>query len=1297
MNLHDTLLALQCASVVALFIESWIIFSNLNNPLHSYLLFSCVAVIINNLGYFFQMTAESEEGYLTALQIGYAGRVWIAFSLMLFIAKLCRMTIPKFIMVILVLIHLAIYASVLFLRKSSLFYDGYVFSKEGIFPHFSHGNGIVHHLFIFMSLCYISLGLFWLIREFMRLKNKNAKKRVMVVLFGITFQSVIFLIQTFKLLPITGYYDISSVGNMIGTVIMLFAIFGFRLLGTGEIAREFMIDRLSEAIIAVDNDGEIQYYNEPAVEIYPHLLTEKDRIIGEISEAVKNGANIEKKGHIYAPEENDLKKDGVLSGRVYSLADDTEHFEYMKKLEEQRAIADRANEAKSRFLASMSHEIRTPINAVLGMDEMILREAGEKNIRAYAADIMSAGKTLLSLINDILDLSKVEEGRMEIICVEYEISSLIDDLVNMIRDRAAKKGLKLELKADGHIPRILIGDETRIRQCVLNLLTNAVKYTEEGGVTLEVSHEKKDKDHVLLSFRVSDTGIGMLKEDMERLFSPYERLDAKRNYAIEGTGLGMTITRQLLELMGSRLEVQSTYNSGSSFSFVIEQSVADWNETGDMTERAQELKTGDYSYQELFRAPDARILVVDDTEMNLTVMQSLLKETKIRIDTALSGKDALMLNSGNEYDVLFIDIMMPGMDGIETLEKIREKGRNQKTPAVALTANAVSGARQEYIESGFDDYLSKPVEGEKLEKMLISLLPEDKIKRTQKTEVRPEKAEKERSRILAADDDEAVLELVRSIMGSLYDIRFCSRGKEVKAAAGEFQPDLILLDVHLGDMTGFKVLEELKADEKTSGIPVLLVTGDDDAQTEENAFLSGAADYVKKPLVPEVLKQRAKRLIALFHYQHFIEEEVEHQTLKSMRLSREMMFALSKAVDTKDHYTDGHSRRVAALSAELARRLGKSDREQVEIYEVGLMHDIGKIGIHEDIITKNSRLTDDEFLEIKEHTLKGYEILKEIRDMPKLCEGARWHHERFDGTGYPDGLKGEEIPEIARIVCVADVYDAMTSTRTYSKPKAREDVRSEFIRCSGSIFDPRVVRVMVDLIDEDEDFKINERAGAGDVWKEYKRLWENEGINEAGVTSEEGSLLPQWLSGVSRLDVNTGVKNCGNAEGYISVLSVFHKTAKDKASRIGEFYEKRDLENYTIMVHALKSSAGIIGAKELSLLAKKLEDAGKNEDLPFIEENTGELLRLYRELDSELSRLDDEDEDLPEISPEEMKEAYQTMAEIAGTYDYQLMEELLKDLKGYKLKEEDKSVINEIQELLTGLDFEAIAELAAKQ
>mgnify|MGYP002625865993 CR=1 FL=1 len=407
-----------------------------------------------------------------------------------------------------------------------------------------------------------------------------------------------------------------------------------------------------------------------------------------------------------------------------------------QRLKEDLRVAQESNKAKTAFLSNMSHEIRTPINAVLGLDEMILRESSEKEIIAYAADIKSAGRSLLSLINDILDFSKIEAGKMEIIPVEYELSSSINDLVNMISQRAADKGLALKINVDEKTPHKLFGDELRIKQCILNILTNAVKYTREGTVTMNIGWEKAEDGYIMLRVQVLDTGIGIKKEDLPKLFHAFERIEEKRNHTIEGTGLGMNIVQQLLALMDSHLEVKSVYGEGSDFSFAVKQKVVSWEAMGNFMEMYEKFVKANSEYHESFHAPDAHILVVDDTKLNLTVVQGLLKQTQIQIDTAESGQKALQLVAEKKYDLIFLDHRMPGLDGIETLHVMQTMDANQskKAPVIALTANAISGAREMYLNEGFTDYLTKPIESGKLEKLLISYLPPERITKVQKSD-----------------------------------------------------------------------------------------------------------------------------------------------------------------------------------------------------------------------------------------------------------------------------------------------------------------------------------------------------------------------------------------------------------------------------------------------------------------------------------------------------------------------------------------------------------------------------------
>ena len=404
---------------------------------------------------------------------------------------------------------------------------------------------------------------------------------------------------------------------------------------------------------------------------------------------------------------------------------------YNRKLADAAQQANQANAAKSYFLSTMSHDIRTPMNAILGLNEMVLRESQDATIIHYSESIRTAGSTLLGLINDILDFSKIEAGKMDILPVDYNFASVLNDLVNMVQKNAADKGLAFHIDIDAGIPALLHGDEIRIKQITTNILSNAVKYTKEGSVTFTVGYAKiPDKpDSILLKIRVADTGIGIKPEDMDKLFKAFERIDEKRNRNIEGTGLGMTIAQNFLAKMDSQLHVESTYGEGSVFSFDLEQKVVKWDPIGNYEETFRASLSERNRYREKFTAPHADLLVVDDTPVNLTVFTSLLSRTKIRIDTALDGDEAISMYKQKHYDMVFLDHMMPDKDGIETLTEMRglTDTPNDGTPIVCLTANAISGMREKFINAGFDDYITKPIDPDRLESMLLRYLPKGKI------------------------------------------------------------------------------------------------------------------------------------------------------------------------------------------------------------------------------------------------------------------------------------------------------------------------------------------------------------------------------------------------------------------------------------------------------------------------------------------------------------------------------------------------------------------------------------------
>lgn len=404
---------------------------------------------------------------------------------------------------------------------------------------------------------------------------------------------------------------------------------------------------------------------------------------------------------------------------------------YNRKLSEAAQQANQANEAKSLFLSTMSHDIRTPMNAILGLNEMVLRDSHDETVIGYSENIRTAGNTLLGLINDILDFSKIEAGRMDIINVDYSFVSVLNDLVNMVQKKAESKGLAFKMNIDRDIPMILHGDEIRIKQVITNILSNAVKYTKEGSVTFSAGYEKiPDKpDTINLKISVADTGIGIKPEDINKLFTAFERIEEKRNRNIEGTGLGMTIAQSFLLMMGSQLKVESVYGEGSVFSFDLEQKVIKWDPVGNYEDAFKHSLKERHNYREKFTAPYAKVLVVDDTPVNLTVFESLLRRTLIQIDTAGSGDEAIAMYKNKHYDLIFLDHMMPDKDGIETLTEMRSCSEtpNDRTPIICLTANAISGMREMYINAGFDDYLTKPIDPDRLEAMLLQYLPKGKV------------------------------------------------------------------------------------------------------------------------------------------------------------------------------------------------------------------------------------------------------------------------------------------------------------------------------------------------------------------------------------------------------------------------------------------------------------------------------------------------------------------------------------------------------------------------------------------
>lgn len=404
-------------------------------------------------------------------------------------------------------------------------------------------------------------------------------------------------------------------------------------------------------------------------------------------------------------------------------------LDMLKLVEMKKEEAEHMANVKSAFLANISHEIRTPINAVLGMNELILREANQKDVLDYAYNIELAGKALLSIVNDILDISKIESGKTELVSGEYNVAASIYNFIEMSRARAEKKGILLKVDIAENLPSKMYGDEMRLKQIYTNILNNAIKYTEKGEITLTLTGEEIGDDKIFTKATISDTGIGIREEDLDKIFDAFQRVDEEKNQKIEGTGLGMSITKQLVELMGGKIYVESEYGKGSTFHVELVQGIVDRTPIGRIDQAVEQNREIEKHKRAVLLAPEAKLLVVDDNQMNLNVMKGLLKRTEMQVDLVLSGKEALEAVTKTSYDVILMDHMMPEMDGVEALHRLRKLKENQNPQAkvIVLTANAAIGSREEYLKMGFDDYLSKPIEARNLENMIKKYLPKELV------------------------------------------------------------------------------------------------------------------------------------------------------------------------------------------------------------------------------------------------------------------------------------------------------------------------------------------------------------------------------------------------------------------------------------------------------------------------------------------------------------------------------------------------------------------------------------------
>ncbi len=727
-------LGLQVIGICTIFFALALLLSGDGSREQKMMEYFLVGALIQNIGYLLELTAPTMEAALVAVKMQHLGTMTIPICYCYFIYIYCFEEAPLKILKTLGIIDVGLLMVVLTCDHHTFFYRQVEWETTAA----GHSYLVLHYgpgyavFIICATLIPYAMSMLVLIRACAR-KGEDAVDRKYGLILGLALLPVIALYA--YVTKLTHAYDFTPMvlGFVLSSVVIL--IWSRRVYDFGSLASGALLNSMSDGVIALDEKRRIINYNPAAAEIFPGLNSRAvGRNIADILEFPEPEPGEEVQHDIFIGDryyqshvEPVPDRFGVIKGHVVLILDMTEVRNNIEEIKRIRIQAEQANEAKSEFLANMSHEIRTPMNAIVGLSDIIMEESKGRKVYSYACDIKSASRNLLALINDILDLSKVEAGKMELVNADYHIKKVTDEVINMMDGAASKRGILLKCEYDMSIPCKYYGDEGRIRQIFINLLNNGLKFTKEGYVKLSVGGRPgEDADTELLHIEVRDTGCGIKEEDLGKIFENFSQVDAKRNRSVEGTGLGLSITRHLVELMKGTIRVESVYGEGTVFILDIPQRIVDRRS---LTEMPQEVVRKEDEIQ-VFTAEDCRVLVVDDNLVNRKVARGFLRPYGFVIDEADSGPKSIECVRQTRYDIIFMDHMMPEMDGIEAVQVIRsECGENGALPVIiALTANAMEGVREMFLENGFQDFITKPLDKKALNEALKRWIPEQRRK-----------------------------------------------------------------------------------------------------------------------------------------------------------------------------------------------------------------------------------------------------------------------------------------------------------------------------------------------------------------------------------------------------------------------------------------------------------------------------------------------------------------------------------------------------------------------------------------